>query len=60
MSLSPEEQTRYDLWFQQVERHVRKATGLHVSDLPDVDFLSAWEDNEAPGAFAKRMLRELR
>jgi len=48
----------FDEWQQEVDVAVQKQIGLSVFDLPDVDFMSAYEDEVNPEEFAGEIVQE--
>jgi hypothetical protein len=47
----------FEEWFYQVDVAVDNATGCSVHDLPDMDYMSMFEDGVKPSAAAKRAIR---
>lgn len=50
-------QTKFTEWMAKVDAALLKATGLDSRDLPDWDYVSAYEDGFTPSAAARAARR---
>jgi hypothetical protein len=44
-------------WLRGVDHEVERQVGCSLSDLPDMDFTSMWEDDVKPKSAARRAIR---
>ena len=44
-------------WLRAVDHEVERQVGCSLSDLPDMDFTSMWEDDVKPKSAARRAIR---